>query len=161
TLAVVIVGLERPRIRAAEPQETERRLEGVVRDPDGQPLAGADVLFVMIAPEARRELFKTGPDGRFSYLLPAGEVRLRIHVQKNPFAPVLRGLRLPDGKVPEELEFRSSRPEPFSAQFVDRAGKPVSHAVIRIESVASDMESHAPNSGQVGLGFHPIETAEV
>jgi hypothetical protein len=111
-------------------------IAGVVRDPGGAPIAGAE-----IALEESKELVLTGEDGAFRIALPSGSHT--ILVRRLGFEPKRTPIRVNDGHVklevtlkqlPAELaKVRSTAKHIGLTGFVtDTAGAKVGEAIIRV-----------------------------
>ena len=109
-------------------------LTGIVRDPDGRPVAGATVAAGPF--DARNHASaRTGPDGRF-VLSPGGRSSkwMAVIAYKEGLAPDYAwdrdGL---DGRA--ELELSLPGPVPFVGVVKDRQGRPVAGAAVRMRLV--------------------------
>jgi RNA polymerase sigma factor (sigma-70 family) len=118
-----------------------REVAGVLSDPEGRPLARADVV-VRIEPSAasgkerppaRFEVLKSGPDGRFSCPIPAGWVKVFLAARARGHAVAIWESGVSDEMRPSELKLKAARQTPFDAILVDGEGRPIAGAELRVE----------------------------
>lgn len=122
--------------------EPAARLDGVVRDPDGRPIGGAQVAVSLLATDGRSaagrpgEAAVTDEDGRFEVGGLARGRKVNLSVRKEGFVPRV----VPGQEVPQENEVRVTLElagEVFG-RVVDEIGNPVEWALVRVQPEAAD-----------------------
>jgi beta-lactamase regulating signal transducer with metallopeptidase domain/protocatechuate 3,4-dioxygenase beta subunit len=135
-------------------QASPRQIEGLIREPDGKPAAGAVVVAALRhAAEPNRQVLKTSSDGRFIWSIPDGVVSLYLVVHKQGFAPAIWMGGLEADKRGDKFEEQLRTPEPFSAVLVDTDGRPLAGARVRIE-----MFAHSATLPRDGTGSQTVST---
>jgi hypothetical protein len=128
--------------RRAEPaqpvQPPVKPLVGIVRDPDGRPVAGATVVAGQFGGgEPNHRIGTTGTDGRFE-LTPAGKSTVLDFAipYKEGLAPasVLQDPR-PGRAKDGEAVLQLAHPAPFLGVVKDREGRPIAGATVRVREV--------------------------
>jgi hypothetical protein len=112
-------------------------VRGRVRDPDGDPVAGATVAPALTGPGNSltgdtRFSAETGEDGRFEVLLPAsGDVAYNLVAHDGKFRQwrtwangVMPSFKTTPGEVIEGVEIRLTRPGTINGRVVDEQGAP-------------------------------------
>jgi beta-lactamase regulating signal transducer with metallopeptidase domain len=130
-------------------QASPRQIEGLIREPDGKPAAGAVVVAALRdAAEPNRQVLKTSNDGRFIWSIPEGAMSLYLVVHKQGFAPAFWMGWLDAEKRGDKFERQLQTPEPFSAVLVDTDGRPLAGARVRIEMFAHSSTSPPDSAGR-------------
>jgi beta-lactamase regulating signal transducer with metallopeptidase domain/protocatechuate 3,4-dioxygenase beta subunit len=112
----------------------QRQIGGLIRGPDGKPVAGA----VVVAgfddlDKPNHQLFATDNDGRFTWSIPQGPISVYFVAHKAGLAPAIWMTWLDADKQGDHVELKLQNVEPFSAVLVDTAGHAVANARVRIE----------------------------
>jgi RNA polymerase sigma factor (sigma-70 family) len=132
-----------PKERAATPEPQSkpaaaRTLRITVLDPQGKPLAGADIHAGVWTDEkgfkANRD-YKTDAAGVAVVELPKSFTILRLWASKKPFVTLFanweRG-EVASGKVPGQYTFRLESPVSAGGRVVDEGGKPIAGAQVEV-----------------------------
>ncbi|QEH38075.1 Dioxygenase [Aquisphaera giovannonii] len=116
-------------------------VRGVVRDPDGRPVAGAEVELFMTSGDygTFARLVRTDAEGRFlvAGVDAIGELKLRARRGSSTSGPLL-AIRAKDMKEPISLMLRRSRIARLGGRVVDPSGRPIAGAVVRIQRRSLD-----------------------
>jgi protocatechuate 3,4-dioxygenase beta subunit len=149
-----------PQAKAGSPRQ--RIVSGLVTDADGQSVPGADVVCAIEAKASHREVGKTDANGEYAFALPEGPVQVHVYAYKPGFAPSAMQSWLEETKPGERLNLQLPRPEPFSATLIDRQGKPVAGAKVRIEMVATrPVETKNARGGIVTVCFEHVRPTDL
>jgi len=135
-----------PQRKAEDSNAKAPAISGVVLDPELAPVAGAVVVVGIDsddphhAPQASKtdkHILQTDGNGRFGCPVPPGSGLIALYAFKAGLAPVAWLSWRDAGKEISPVELRLSKPQPFRAKLVDRQGKPVSGADVRITRLAT------------------------
>ena len=107
-------------------------IEGTVLAPDGSPVADAEVIFGESARFGNAiPPTKTDAQGRFALGFRPGVVS-KLTARRAGFGPALQTVRA--GTEPQRITLRLEPARTLSGRVVDRAGKPIPSAQIRVKS---------------------------
>ncbi len=125
---------------------------GKVTDPDGKPIAGAEILMAlpplaMGEPGSPRRMAASGPDGRFEVAIPPANFELRGDSARSPFIGPVLAARLPgmgpdwvqiDAKKPAgEITLRLRRDDvPIEGRVINLEGRPIPGLTVTIGYIA-------------------------
>ena len=107
-------------------------IEGTVVAPDGRPVANAEVIIGSDRPYANSiPAVKTDGDGRFTLGIKPGGASM-LTARCGGFGPVQQLIKV--GSAPQRVTLRLQPAHTLSGRVVDRAGKPVPRAYVRVTS---------------------------
>jgi RNA polymerase sigma factor (sigma-70 family) len=112
-----------------------KSLAGLVRDSEGNPVAGATVIAGRFTAELNHMITTSGPDGRFAFPPGRGEKKLEYAVAyKEGLAPASKfGSGIADGTPSGEMELILLKVEPFVGVVENRDGSPIAGASVWIK----------------------------
>jgi hypothetical protein len=138
-------------------QQVPGEFQGVVLDSGGHPVPGATIV-AGCADTGRsgHQVITTDAQGRFTWRLPSGTEQFCLVAHKDGFAP--SSLSAPASALvdPHDLKLRLGPPTPFAAVLVDRDGRPVAGATVRVEMIAHASEQKDGERTSISVGFTPI-----
>ncbi|SIO40013.1 Carboxypeptidase regulatory-like domain-containing protein [Singulisphaera sp. GP187] len=143
-----------------------RTIEGVVREYGGEPVAGALVVAGFTGlNKPNHHVFKTDENGRFVCPVPEQAVAADFFAHKDGWAPITWRNRLTAEERSDPFARRLHQAEPFSATLIDREGRPIAGAHVRVESFGYSLESmesfrtgtHPNDLNPEVLGGSPLE----
>ncbi len=107
---------------------------GHVVDPAGRPVARAAVTLGFSSSDGDCYRTRTDADGRFRFghVDPLERSNFTLGVEIAGFAPTLRSLSTIANLAPQEIELAKAKP--FPGRVVDTQGKPVSGALVKLDS---------------------------
>ena len=110
-------------------------LAGLVRDFQGNPVAGATVVAGSLAGQPNHMITTTGPDGRFAFQTKRGGTKLAYAVAyKNGLAPASKvDIGKLEGESGGEMELVLLKAEPFIGKLENRDGRPIDRADVWIQ----------------------------
>ncbi len=170
----VALGVMGIRVRAVEPQakhETKapatadsnppsassRKIEGVILDSDGKPVAGATVVAGLDERgKPNHQVFETDKDGRFNWSIPERPVLIYFVAYKKGLSPAIWMRWMDSSLRGDHVERKLEQPKPFAAVLVDRTGKPVAGATVRIEMTVHSWEIKNGQTTQSGQSFEYV-----
>ncbi len=115
-----------------------RKIEGLIRDPDGKPVAGAIVVaWIAGADKTSRAVIHTDREGNFTYSFPDGPGVVHFLAYKEGLSPSFRQEAIETLKTADRLVGTLGRSGRFSAIVVDGEGRPLREAKIRVEGVCA------------------------
>ncbi len=151
--------------RSAPAQSPVKKLVGIVRGPDDQPIAGATVIGGDFNDQFNHRIGKTGSDGRFELTPGGATTKLEFVIAyKEGLAPA-SFLRIAMGKadlVDVEVQLKLTRPVPFVGLVKDRDGRPIAGARVLARDVQYPDDSGKPlvlNVIDKILSGTPLDTA--
>lgn len=151
----------KPVLVANPPAEPEARLvEGRILDPAGEPVGGAVVVAGLDdTAEPDTQVLHTDANGRFTWLLPEGDVTGYFVAFKEGLAPaiVMSHFRREHGG--DNVERKLQPLAPFSAQLVDEQGRGVAAARVRVEMFATASYTANSHGGSLMTGYQYIRHA--
>lgn len=161
---------ETPPVAPSAPA-VDAKVRGRVLDPDGKPLANANVAIVTTAnvprggPLARTVIpaqATTDSAGRFELTppspIPGDLARRYVHAAAPGFA-FARAVLSPGAATPETLELRLSPEQPIPIRLIDLEGKPVAGVSIRVVSLLDAPPT--PITARQRYAEPPLEAAAV
>ncbi len=119
------------------PPVESRKIEGVIRDPDGKPVADCIVVAgIQKTGKANHQVLHTDANGRFVWAIPKAPVTVYFVAYKDGFTPFF-WMRWMDAGIREDhVDRKLGKPEPFAAVVVDEKGNPLVGAKISVERIA-------------------------
>jgi RNA polymerase sigma factor (sigma-70 family) len=113
--------------------ESGTRVEGTVVAPDGRPVSDALVCYGEGAWRVANGIppVKTDGQGKFTLGIKPGTVAV-LTARRADFGPVLERIRV--GTIPQSMKLVLQPPHTLSGRVVDRAGKPIARADLRVKS---------------------------
>jgi beta-lactamase regulating signal transducer with metallopeptidase domain/protocatechuate 3,4-dioxygenase beta subunit len=120
---------------AAAEKTAQRAIDGLILDPDGNPVANAIIVAGLEdTGTPNHQVLHTDQQGRFHWPIPAGTINPSLVAYKKGFAPFLWSTWISDDEAqPQRINARVSKPESFKATIIDAQDKPVAGALVRIE----------------------------
>ena len=125
-----------PRLaHAAQKPAPAGSLAGVVKDSEGQPVAGATVVAGAFTIKPNHQIATTGADGRFAFQSKEGESKVDyVLAYKEGLAPASKFHDLGKKLTPSgDLELDLLKPEPFVGTVRKRDGSPIAGARVEIK----------------------------
>ncbi len=115
---------------ALEPMPDGGSIVGVVRDPEGRPIAGAEMVNFGRSSSQTREA-KTGPDGRFRMdNLFRGSIGTEILVRAKGHAPKRVGVQPGTRDRPAEVAVEMEPGHKIKGRVVDEKGRPIAGVMV-------------------------------
>jgi beta-lactamase regulating signal transducer with metallopeptidase domain len=121
-------------------------VRGIVCDPDGKPVADAEVVYYSFDRTCEPRNVWTDRDGTFAASVPGQTTAVGLVAYRKGFAPSSAGYADRTAVPSGPLEFALRKTVPFSGALVDARQQPLKHATVRIEAMATERADRSSSS---------------
>ncbi len=135
------------------PPASSRKIEGVIRDPDGKAVADSIVVAgIQTTGKPNHQVFHTDTNGRFVWPIPEEPVMVYFVAYKEGFTPFFWIRWMDAGMREDHVDRKLGKPEPFAAVVVNEKGKPLAGAKISVETIAHS----SGTANTISTGFEAV-----